>query len=144
MALPARPFKRPAQTENEQPQSEQLQNEATTPNFQMLETEQGPIPVFGTFEWSKNLAIVDVEVLKKLTALLQHADLREIIDNMINKLRTLKNDLYHETFENTSAVKMYTDMLSEELRFHKTVNDISLYKNYDEAVKAETVAEATE
>tara|TARA_R100001463_G_scaffold136264_2_gene201201 strand:- start:58 stop:375 length:318 start_codon:yes stop_codon:yes gene_type:complete len=59
------------------------------------------------------LALVDLDVLKKLSALLPSASIRQI-----------KQD-FRESLRDVTTMKEYVAMLSKELAFHSTVNLIN-------------------
>jgi hypothetical protein len=63
-----------------------------------------------TPDYERPLAIVDLDVLKRLTKLLPKANLHEIVESHVIDVR------------NAQSIGEFADVLSEELAFHQTVN----------------------
>lgn len=66
-----------------------------------------------TPDYERPLALVDLDVLKRLTKLLPTANIYDVTQGMISKLR------------DAQSIKEYVAILSEELAFHTTVNLIN-------------------
>lgn len=66
-----------------------------------------------TPDYERPLALVDLDVLKRLTKLLPTASIYDIAQGMISNLRDVQ------------SIEEYVAMLSEELAFHTTVNLIN-------------------
>ena len=77
------------------------------------------VPLFGSLE-SKALAVVDLEVLKRITSFLELGNLRDIQNSFVKEL------------EQTTTMQTYLLCIENELRFHKSVNEISKYKPEEE------------
>lgn len=85
------------------------------------------VPLFGNLD-NNDLAVVDLNVLTRLAAMLPKANIVEIIDNMIENLNLLKDSHYQQNGKNADkTVAAYTETLESELRFHRTVNQIKLF-----------------
>jgi hypothetical protein len=66
-----------------------------------------------TPDYERPLALVDLDVLKRLTKLLPTANIYDVTQGMISNLRDVQ------------SIKEYVATLSEELAFHTTVNLIN-------------------
>ena len=66
-----------------------------------------------TPDYERPLALVDLDVLKRLTKLLPTANIYDVTQGMISKLR------------DAQSIKEYVAILSKELAFHTTVNLIN-------------------
>lgn len=110
-----RPFKRPAQTENEQP---------------MVQVGAHMVPIFGQLD-NNELAVVDLNTLMRLASMLPKAHIEQIVKSTIDKLDKLKEKiiLYAQFNENNQkeALAEYTEILESELRFQRTINQITLF-----------------
>jgi len=63
-----------------------------------------------TPDYERPLALVDLDVLKKLTKLLPSANLHSIVENHVEVVR------------NAPTMEVFANVLAEELAFHQTVN----------------------
>lgn len=72
------------------------------------------VPLFGSLE-SKALAVVDLDVLKRITSYLPSVPFEKIKENFMIQI------------DSTSMMKTFLQCLEEELRFHKSVNDIKIF-----------------
>ena len=97
------------------------------PQNQSVEINGKDVPLFGNLD-NNDLAVVDLNVLTRLAAMLPKANIVEIIDNMIENLNLLKDSHYQQNGKNADkTVAAYTETLESELRFHRTVNQIKLF-----------------
>lgn len=66
------------------------------------------------------LAIVDLNVIKRLAKLLPKAKWHEIVEDLVNRVRE------------SGSIEGYVDILSEELAFHQTINVITTIERQED------------
>lgn len=75
------------------------------------------VPIFGSLE--TKLCVVSLDVLQRLTSMLPIVPLEVVKQGAI------------ENIENANTMEEFTYALEEELRFHRSVNDIKEYTTVD-------------
>lgn len=85
------------------------------------------VPLFGNLT-NDNLAVVDLGVLQKLTKHLPKTNSRAIIETHMNDCNELLHNHINGVDDEGGLFNKYTALLDAELRFHKTVNQITNYK----------------
>jgi hypothetical protein len=113
------PTKRRAQTQNEQP---------------MVQVGPHMVPIFGQLD-NNELAVVDLNTLMRLAALLQQADIRKILATHRERIAMLDEGLYKGHVEMENGMEAFTEILSSELRFHQTINQITLYRDEENIIE---------
>jgi hypothetical protein len=113
------PTKRRAQTQNEQP---------------MVQVGPHMVPIFGQLD-NNELAVVDLNTLMRLAALLPQADIRKILATHRERIAMLDEGLYKGHVEMENGMEAFTEILSSELRFHQTINQITLYRDEENIIE---------
>ena len=107
-----------------QSQNEQSNNDQPTANVNGQE-----VPIFGQLD-NNQLALVDLETLMRLADMLPKADIRNILDKHVKSVEMLDKALYSGDIQKEEGMAQFVDLLSSELRFHTTVNQITMFKPF--------------
>jgi len=91
-------------------------NQATFTKPTIVDVKGQQVPLFGNVDGANPLAIVDLGVLQAITSKMPKAHFGEIKSDFIQRM----SDVYD--------IENYINLLSLELRFHLTVNQIEVYE----------------
>ena len=82
---------------------------------------QEPISFVNDIPDDRETAVIDLATLQRLAHNLVGADMKEIVNRFIQKIRPSTS---------LKSIEEYIKLLDDESAFHKTVNTITEYENY--------------